>query len=67
MDIRKETQNLIRNITIKYETLLDSSEYMMLSKENKKRFVATGMLDYFLTQINPGLLAEYREYKEKNG
>lgn len=49
----------------KVKTLTETAESLHLKDEKIDRFIAVGMLDFFLTQIKPYELAEYYEARKK--
>ncbi len=58
-----EIQKLMNEVSDKHHELVVASERLKL--RDKSRFVALGLLDYYLTKISPGTLAEYRRAMEK--
>jgi len=55
-------EQLVEKVACKHKELTMSADKL---KIRRHKFVAAGLLDYFLTQINPSQLAEYKNAREK--
>jgi len=66
MKTREEIQDLINKMAKNNERIVSASkELKFYDAYRKSRWIAIAQLDYFLTQISPMMLAEYKRARQK--
>jgi hypothetical protein len=58
----KIANQLVNDVAYKFDTLNQASItlYGLHNRKRRHRFISKGLLDYYLTQIPPSKLAEYK-------
>lgn len=61
-DTKIDINEIIEKATLKHQQLINAATSLKIPIH---KFIAQGMLDYFLTQISPMKLAEYTNARQK--